>query len=180
MRSTLGAFECFSYISNVSSFSMDFNVEGFLTEMFLDSTPLYSPKRPASIRISWSVSHAAPSDSIRILNISLLRRRYSKATIPHFERHVWGDECCVTRQAGGLPGVARRCPGPTSCEELTSIALSLRERVGLSPHQRFRLVGVGLSNFCDPGMNPRLVQRSFETCLNLTQKKLKEIIPRSP
>src|SRR5882762_6721898 len=39
---------------------------------------------------------------------------------------------------------------PSSCEELTNIALSLRERVGLSPHQRFRLVGVGLSNFCDP------------------------------
>jgi DNA polymerase IV len=38
---------------------------------------------------------------------------------------------------------------PTSCEELTSIALSLRERVDLSPHQRFRLVGVGLSNFSD-------------------------------
>jgi len=39
---------------------------------------------------------------------------------------------------------------PSSCEELTNIALSLRERVGLSPRQRFRLVGVGLSNFCDP------------------------------
>jgi DNA polymerase-4 len=39
---------------------------------------------------------------------------------------------------------------PASCEELTNIALSLLERVGLSPHQRFRLVGVGLSNFCDP------------------------------
>ena len=39
---------------------------------------------------------------------------------------------------------------PSSCEELTNVALSLRERVGLSPHQRFRLVGVGLSNFCDP------------------------------
>jgi DNA polymerase-4 len=39
---------------------------------------------------------------------------------------------------------------PASCEELTSIALSLRERVGLSPQQRFRLVGVGLSNFVDP------------------------------
>jgi len=39
---------------------------------------------------------------------------------------------------------------PASCEELTNIALSLRERVGLGPHQRFRLVGVGLSNFCDP------------------------------
>lgn len=39
---------------------------------------------------------------------------------------------------------------PSSCEELTSIALSLRERVGLSSKQRFRLVGVGLSNFHDP------------------------------
>jgi DNA polymerase-4 len=39
---------------------------------------------------------------------------------------------------------------PSSCEELTSIALSLRERINLSPKQRFRLVGVGLSNFRDP------------------------------
>src|SRR5438270_5189483 len=39
---------------------------------------------------------------------------------------------------------------PCSCEELTNIALSLRERVGLVPQQRFRLVGVGLSNFHDP------------------------------
>src|SRR5437879_10786527 len=39
---------------------------------------------------------------------------------------------------------------PSSCEELTSIALSLRERINLSPNQRFRLVGVGLSNFRDP------------------------------
>jgi DNA polymerase IV len=34
-----------------------------------------------------------------------------------------------------------------SCEELTDIALRLRERVTLSPQQRYRLVGVGLSNF---------------------------------
>jgi DNA polymerase-4 len=39
---------------------------------------------------------------------------------------------------------------PSSCEELTTIALSLRERVTTSPRQRFRLVGVGLSNFRDP------------------------------
>jgi len=39
---------------------------------------------------------------------------------------------------------------PASCEELTNIALWLRERVGLNPQQRFRLVGVGLSNFHDP------------------------------
>jgi DNA polymerase IV len=36
---------------------------------------------------------------------------------------------------------------PSSCEELTTIALTLRQRVGLNPGQRFRLVGVGLSNF---------------------------------
>ena len=39
---------------------------------------------------------------------------------------------------------------PSSCEELTSIALTLRNKVGLGPKQRFRLVGVGLSNFDEP------------------------------
>jgi DNA polymerase-4 len=38
---------------------------------------------------------------------------------------------------------------PSSCDELTDIALRLRERVNLGPQQRFRLVGVGLSNFRD-------------------------------
>jgi DNA polymerase IV len=38
---------------------------------------------------------------------------------------------------------------PESCEELTTIALSLRDRIDLGPTQRFRLVGVGLSNFRD-------------------------------
>ncbi|MHB1543740.1 MAG: DNA polymerase IV [Gammaproteobacteria bacterium] len=37
-----------------------------------------------------------------------------------------------------------------SCEDLTRIALSLRERVDLDPGQVFRLVGVGLSNFREP------------------------------
>jgi DNA polymerase-4 len=36
---------------------------------------------------------------------------------------------------------------PTSCEELTTIALSLRERVDFGPERLFRLVGVGLGNF---------------------------------
>ena len=35
----------------------------------------------------------------------------------------------------------------SSCEELTDLALKLRERVDLGPQQRYRLVGVGLSNF---------------------------------
>jgi len=39
---------------------------------------------------------------------------------------------------------------PCSCAELTDVALRLRERVDLGPEQRYRLVGVGLSNFRDP------------------------------
>ncbi|HEV2223526.1 MAG TPA: DNA polymerase IV [Candidatus Sulfotelmatobacter sp.] len=39
---------------------------------------------------------------------------------------------------------------PASCDELTSIALALRSRVELHAKQRFRLVGVGLSNFRYP------------------------------
>lgn len=39
---------------------------------------------------------------------------------------------------------------PASCEELASIALSLRDKVRLGEKQRFRLVGVGLSNFRGP------------------------------
>ena len=39
---------------------------------------------------------------------------------------------------------------PSSCEELTQHALSLLARVALDPNQKYRLVGVGLSNFRDP------------------------------
>jgi DNA polymerase IV len=38
----------------------------------------------------------------------------------------------------------------SSCDELTDIALKLRERVDFGPRQRYRLVGVGLSNFQQP------------------------------
>lgn len=38
---------------------------------------------------------------------------------------------------------------PSSSEELTETALKLRERVDLGPQQRYRLVGIGLSNFQD-------------------------------
>lgn len=38
---------------------------------------------------------------------------------------------------------------PASCEELTDTALSLLAKVALDPNQKYRLVGVGLSNFRD-------------------------------
>ena len=39
---------------------------------------------------------------------------------------------------------------PSSCAELTEIALQLRDRVHLGSQQRYRLVGLGLSNFQEP------------------------------
>src|SRR5215467_10268272 len=39
---------------------------------------------------------------------------------------------------------------PSSCEELTKIALELRNRINLDREQRYRLVGVALSNFHEP------------------------------
>jgi DNA polymerase-4 len=39
----------------------------------------------------------------------------------------------------------------SSCEQLTEIALKLRERVDSNPQQRYRLVGIGLSNFQEAG-----------------------------
>ncbi len=54
---------------------------------------------------------------------------------------------------------------PDSCSELTSIALSLRERIDLGPGRLFRLVGVGLSNFREiEGVSPALFngQERFE------------------
>jgi DNA polymerase-4 len=49
--------------------------------------------------------------------------------------------------------LTRSCTPPSSlasCEEVTNIVLSLRERVGLDSSQYFRLIGVGLTNFRDP------------------------------
>jgi DNA polymerase-4 len=42
---------------------------------------------------------------------------------------------------------------PSSCEELTNTALALLEKIALDPNQKYRLVGVGLSNFRDPAQS---------------------------
>jgi DNA polymerase-4 len=46
---------------------------------------------------------------------------------------------------------------PASCQALIGIALSLRSRVERKPQQRFRLIGVGLSNFREPNEIPETV-----------------------
>jgi DNA polymerase-4 len=52
---------------------------------------------------------------------------------------------------------------PTSCDELATLVLSLRERVEFGPHQLFRLVGVGLSNFqIEEALPPLVISEASE------------------
>jgi len=53
---------------------------------------------------------------------------------------------------------------PSSCDELTGIALALRERVEMGPKQLFRLVGVGFSNFqtAEDPASPLFVEEPVE------------------
>jgi DNA polymerase-4 len=51
---------------------------------------------------------------------------------------------------------------PASCAELTEIALALRDRVDGDLDRRYRLVGVGLSNFCDPSQEPPAQPELFD------------------
>jgi len=73
----------------------------------------------------------------------------------NFYEAYWNGEklAQLVREIGWSHNITRsHTPSspPSSCDELTDIALSLRERVNLAPRQKFRLVGVGLSNFQGP------------------------------
>jgi len=61
---------------------------------------------------------------------------------------------------------------PASCEELTQIALALRERVAMEGMVRFRLAGVGLSNFRDAedkGLQTELFPRSDDRFMEASE-----------
>jgi DNA polymerase IV len=51
---------------------------------------------------------------------------------------------------------------PSSSDQLVDIVLRLRERVALGPQQRYRLVGLGLSNFQDPEQDDAAQPALFE------------------
>jgi DNA polymerase IV len=101
-------------------------------DTFPQDVPL-TELEPMIVRLAekvWTASRAASEKETRIPRTVVLKLKTSEFAI-------------LTRSH--TPPVA-----PSSCEELISIALSLRERVNASPQQRYRLVGVGLSNFREP------------------------------
>jgi DNA polymerase IV len=119
----------------------------------IDHSPVVSDRPTKSISAEDTFEHDVPLEEIEPM-------------IRHLAEKVWSASRKETRIARTVVlklktrefsiltrSLTPESP-PASCDELTIIALSLRNRVEVGPHQRFRLVGVGLSNFRDPGDAP--------------------------
>ncbi len=110
----------------------------------------HNPVVPNRVSKSISVEDTFPED------ISLAD---TEAPIRHLAEKVWRSSHCNARAAktvvlklktkefNSLTRSLTLPAPPTSCDELTGIALALRERVEMGSKQLFRLVGIGLSNF---------------------------------
>jgi DNA polymerase IV len=112
----------------------------------IDEYPVV-PDRPSQ---SISVEDTFPEDVLLAETEPMIRRLAEK---------LWSRSCqesraprtvvlkLKTREFKILTRSHTPASPPSGCEELTEIALRLRERVALGSHRRYRLVGIGLSNF---------------------------------
>jgi len=131
-------------------------------------TPLRSPSLPIGAWCGREPSRARSADTIHLSGRYVRTRRAAHEIEPMVRRFgelTWAASCDERRIARTvvlklktaefkiLTRSHTALSPPSSCEELTAIVLSLRERVALGPQQRFRLVGVGVSNFLDPKDN---------------------------
>ena len=119
----------------------------------VDENPVV-PDRPTK---SISVEDTFPEDVLLAETEPMIRRLAEK---------LWSASRNETRVAHTVVlklktsefKILTRCQtpniAPSSCQEVMAIALELREHVDLGPQQRYRLVGIGLSNFREPEAPP--------------------------
>jgi DNA polymerase-4 len=115
----------------------------------IDNSPVLPDRPTQSVSAEDTFQHDVPLSETE----PLIRRLAEKAWIASRKETRIARTVVLKLKTGEFRILTRsHTPStpPASCEELTGIALSLRERVDLDPHQRYRLVGVGLSNFRDP------------------------------
>jgi DNA polymerase-4 len=113
-----------------------------------------SPVRPNRLAQSVSAEDTFESDVLLEETEAMIRRLAEKTWSASRKESRIGRTVVLKLKTSDFSVLTRSLTPsmpPSSCEELTKIALSLRERVNLAPACRFRLVGVGLSNFCDTG-----------------------------
>ena len=115
----------------------------------------HNPVMPNRVRKQISAEDTFPEDVPLAECESHIRRLAEKVWIASRE-NVRGAKTVVlklkTKEFNTLTRSLTSQIPPASCEEVTSIALRLCERVALPPQQLYRLVGVGLSNFQDEMM----------------------------
>ncbi|HTV04409.1 MAG TPA: DNA polymerase IV [Acidobacteriaceae bacterium] len=115
----------------------------------IDESPVISDRPTKSISAEDTFEHDVPLDQTE----PMIRRLAEK--VWNASRKESRIACTVvlklkTREFAILTRSLTPAVPPASCDELTAIALALCARVKLDHAQRYRLVGVGLSNFRDP------------------------------
>ncbi len=111
-----------------------------------------SPVRPNRLAQSVSAEDTFESDILLNETEPMIRRLAEKTWSASLKQARLGRTVVLKLKTSNFNILTRSVTPdmpPLSCEELIQIALSLRERVNLAPDRRFRLVGVGLSNFYD-------------------------------
>ncbi len=115
----------------------------------IDDSPVVSDRPTQSISSEDTLEKDAP-----LSELEPLIRRLAEKTWAASRKEARTARTVVlklkTREFKTLTRSHTPVTPPASCEDLTRIALSLREKVGLNALQQFRLAGVGLSNFDDP------------------------------
>jgi DNA polymerase-4 len=112
----------------------------------IDETPVV-PDRPTK---SISVEDTFPEDVLLAETEPMIRRLAENLwSVSRAESRIARTIILKlkTREFKTLTRSHTPASPPSSREELMDIALQLRERVDLGPQQRYRLVGIGLSNF---------------------------------
>ena len=112
----------------------------------IDENPVVPDRPTQSISVEDTFEHDVPLSETEAMIRRLVEKLWSasrkEARIPRtvvLKLKTTEFKILTRSHTGSAP--------PSSCDELTEIALKLRERVTLGPQQRYRLVGVGLSNF---------------------------------
>ncbi|HUP47309.1 MAG TPA: DNA polymerase IV, partial [Thermoanaerobaculia bacterium] len=111
-----------------------------------------SPVEPSRKRKSWSSENTFETDLTREEVAAWLRDQAQKLWAALDQRALRGRTVTVKLRTPDFRTATRRLTPPdppASAEELTAIALSLLERFDFGSGTRFRLAGIGVSNFPD-------------------------------
>jgi DNA polymerase-4 len=103
-------------------------------------------------RKSWSSENTFPTDITRDEVADYLKREAQKLWEAMTKHNMHGRTITVKLRTPDFHTATRRLTPealPQSAEELAQIALTLLDRFEFAPASRFRLAGIGLSNFED-------------------------------